>query len=243
MGRWKGLAMKHFHWHNKNNFGDMLGPELVEWIAGKRPARAERGEQGKLLTVGSVAHLVRPGDVVWGAGWMRPEVRAVDGSGVRFLAVRGPKTRRRIRGAVVPEVYGDPALLLPLMVPAATSGTAHLWVPHMVDQQAQPRGTTGVLDITSPWRRVVAAISSARSVTSSSLHAIVCAEAYGVPACWMPCDGVIGGPLKFRDYLAGTDRDPNVLQPGVWLPPIANLGEIQQRLLTAAEPLKEILNG
>ncbi len=242
--------MKAFWWHNKNNFGDMLSPVILEWLTGVKPTLADRRDSGKVLAVGSVTHLVKPGDTVWGSGWMRPEIESVDGAGARWLAVRGPLTRERVRNAEVPEVYGDPGLLLPMIQERTKPAARYTGLaPHMVDKQLGRAGHSPFhedalsvfIDVTWPWPTVTRSVSGCARIYSSSLHAIVCAEAYGIPAAWVPCKGVIGGDLKFRDYLLGTGRDPACLKPYEFLPPIPDLEGIQRRLIEAAGPLKEMV--
>lgn len=234
--------MKLFYWHNRNNFGDMLAPVILEWVTGRKVERAERFEPGKVLSTGSVLGCMREGDVVWGSGWHRNKRETLDvPDGVRFLAVRGPLSRADLIGGDCPEVYGDPALLLPLIVPGRTTGELTGYVPHMVDRGlgATLNERAGArIDITAPWRQVVNSILWCGRIYASSLHAIIVAEAYGIPAAWVPCEGVIGGDFKFRDYLAGTGRDPALLKPYEFLPPIPDLEGIQRRLIEAAQPLK-----
>jgi pyruvyltransferase len=135
----------------------------------------------------------------------------------------------------VPEVYGDPGLLLPLVYNPDIEVRQRVgYVPHMVDKGLCP--TDGlVIDLQKPWREVVDAIKSCERIVSSSLHGIVAAEAYGIPATWaVYSDRIIGGEFKFRDYLLGTGRDEQ--GPGEF-PAIPSLGEVQARLLSALSPL------
>ncbi len=236
--------MKLFYWHNRNNFGDMLAPVILEWVTEREVERVERFEPGKVLSTGSVLGCMREGDVVWGSGWHRNKRETLDvPEGVRFLAVRGPLSRADLKGGDCPEVYGDPALLMPLIVspdPESERWGGGLWVPHMVDKSPTPESCVASYNITDEWEQVLGAILAADHVVSSSLHAIIVAEAYGIPAAWAPCEGVIGGDFKFRDYLAGTGRDPDLLKPYEFLPPIPDLEGIQRRLIEAAQPLKEM---
>ena len=90
----------------------MAGPETT--IVSADDADLE-SEIPKLVAVGSVMHHLTEGTEVWGTGMMLDETPPEN---LKFHAVRGPKTRRFLlehgySETEVPEVYGDPALLLP----------------------------------------------------------------------------------------------------------------------------------
>jgi len=138
----------------------------------------------------------------------------------------------------VPEVYGDPALLLPLIYSKNAYSGAKLYkrgiIPHYIDKKAHPTLEDGdhLIDVLRPWPEVVDEILRCEAVVSSSLHGIVVAEAYGIPATWAVWSSkVIGGPLKFHDYFLGTGRE--AYEPGEALPPIPELAARQQMLLQA----------
>lgn len=229
--------MKAYWWTDGNNFGDMLSPELLEYATGTRPTLAGRDDTHKVLAVGSIMAVLREGDTVWGAGWHRNNQTTIHvPDGVRFLAVRGPLTREDLSLSwECPKVYGDPALLLPRLYPKEPKRLYRTWVPHMVDTRTGLEDNTVTLQ--QPWRTVVDGILESSFVLSSSLHGIVCAEAYGIPAAWVPHHRVIGGRFKFEDYLLGTGRRAEDLEPYKELPPIPNLEEIQDRLLEAAKKI------
>lgn len=67
------------------------------------------------MFIGSVLHAANKNTIVWGSG-MLSENYPPKNAPQKILAVRGPLTRQQLieRGIDCPEVYGDPALLLPL---------------------------------------------------------------------------------------------------------------------------------
>jgi len=219
-----------------NNAGDMLAKPILEYF-GIKVELVDRKYRGKMLAVGSILTALRKNDVVWGAGAMRDK-KIIAPPGSIFLAVRGPMTRGLILNAIIPRIYGDPALLLPLIYqPDRTKRHKTGIVPHYIDKSVCPTGNRHFIDIQADWRRVVDEIVSCESIVSSSLHGLVIAEAYGIPARWeVYSNNVIGGEFKFRDYLAGTGRQPQ--GPGDF-PPIENLAEIQNGLV---ESLKSWYN-
>jgi len=193
------------------NFGDQLSASVVEWAAGVPVTWVPRRYERKILGVGSILHrALAPDDCVWGSGLIRDEVISPP-VGVTFLAVRGPLTRENIR-ADVPEVFGDPALLLPQFHAHSVEVRYSVGiVPHYVDYAVVDNDDPSVcvVDVTRSWEDVVDEIRSCELIVSSSLHGVIVAEAYGIPAVWVRIsDGVIGGSFKFHDYLLATGRDP-----------------------------------
>lgn len=233
-------------WHSSRNFGDTLTAPVVEHFTGKTVGLAPRNETGKLVAIGSVLTAVRTRDVVWTTGSIREEKYPAH-EGAKFLAVRGPLTRALIINAEVPEVYGDGALLLPLMFrPKVEKAHKIGFVPHYMDfgtEEARDKAAhlatrfgceVEIIDVCRPWKEVVIDIMACEQIFSSSLHGIIVAEAYGVPATWCVISArVIGGAFKFKDYIAGTGRE--IQDPGP-LPPIPDLIAIQAKLIL---PLKQ----
>jgi pyruvyltransferase len=201
------------------NLGDVLAPVIVRAILGREPLLVNRSYKGKLVSTGSVLSAAQPGDQVWGSGLLLPE--KFDGRGVRFLAVRGPRTRSLITGEV-PERYGDPAMLLPsIYMPPSVGKRFEIGViAHYRDNVDQLRKDNAVLWIDVQhmnWRATIEKINQCELVVSSSLHGLILAEAYGVPAVWVKADGPIkGGAFKFHDYYEGTDRQPPVAAQWKW---------------------------
>ena len=199
------------------NFGDELSSAVLEWVTGSRPVWVPKLYRGKILGVGSILQsALAPRDTVWGSGLIQ-DVALVPPPGVRFLAVRGPLTRNRIAGDV-PEIYGDPALLLPRFHCHRVEKRYDLGViPHYIDQNAVSIDdpTICVIDVKKSWGEVVDTIRACQTVISSSLHGLIVAEAYGIPAAWIRItDGVTGSGFKFNDYFTATGRSERA--PVAW---------------------------
>lgn len=215
------------------NLGDALSPLIVAHLAGRPVRHARDRARGKLLAIGSILNRARDGDVVWGSGLISA---ASQPSGRRLLvtAVRGPRTAAQLRalGIACPEVYGDPGCLLPRLVPRPTTDPPRYRlgvIPHHRDRElfATDDPAVQVLDITADPEAFVRALCACERVVSSSLHGIIFAEAYGIPADWVQfSDRVLGEGHKFADYYEGTGRDrPVPLAPSSirrerdWSPP------------------------
>jgi len=213
--------IKLYAWTDWPNFGDALSRDVVAWATQRRIQLVPGDETGKLLAVGSVLQHARSGDVIWGTGvnpydyqdfWLNYKKATLS---LHVLAVRGPITRDVLiaRQIACPDVFGDPAILLPLVYPqSVTGGRGGLLIPHLRDyprfnaDSAFRRGLR-IVNPASDWREVVDQIVCAEFVVSSSLHGIIVAEAYGVPAIWFrPSQGE--GYLKYQDYYGSTERAP-----------------------------------
>lgn len=180
------------------NFGDQLTPALLQHFGIRAtwapPARAD------LVCVGSILSKIPNGwaGTVLGTGFIRGGVRK-DLRAARVLAVRGLLTRAgcKVHGDVV---LGDPGILAIDLLTEPEPGGA-LAIPHYVDHDLVRRHPEATyLDIRSNPAAFIRKVAGATIVYTSSLHALIAADALGVPHVLEPHPGVVGGMWKFRDY-------------------------------------------
>lgn len=204
---WRALPLRR----RVNNFGDLLGPVIVDLVRQRLGLTGVALRSGQLMSVGSILHLAPEGAVVWGSG-INGKVCVPDDLGSRQLdirAVRGPQTRRILLRAGIdcPEVYGDPGRLTGLLMPELHRLSTRYdvtIVPNFNDWSTAHKGTHHVLDPRSPLTACLTTIAQSRLVVGSSLHAIIVAESLGRRAALLRSDSE---PLfKFRDYYEGTGR-------------------------------------
>lgn len=183
------------------NFGDLLGPRLlrlygydVEWAP---------PEQAGYFTVGSILSKVPAGftGTVYGTGFIRYGM-SKDLRKARVLAVRGVGTRNAA-GLSKRVTLGDPGILAPELLPGPHAGPdlGPVVIPHYVDHDilaAHPEAK--VLDIRGNPDELISSVARASIVYTSSLHALILADALGVPQVLEPHPKVIGGLWKFEDY-------------------------------------------
>ena len=142
--------------------------------------------------------------IVWGAGLIS-ENACQNLQIKKFCAVRGPKTRDTLteHGFECPDVYGDPALLLPLYYRPDMKKKYRIGIiPHYVDTcifEHSKNDNRGVLVISpggySDWHEFIDQIVSCESIVSSSLHGLIIAEAYGIKSKWME---IVGSEMRDR---------------------------------------------
>jgi pyruvyltransferase len=233
-------TLKVYQWKGRRagkrripNVGDTLSKPILEYFLKRSVEIVNATAKNKLVAVGSVMWAIKPGDVVWGTGSLTGKKYSCKGAVI--LAVRGELTRRVIKDAEVPEVYGDPALLLPLLYHPNIKQKYELGViPHYVDRYRVPakykRGR--IISIALPWQEFINEILSCKRIISSSLHGLIIAEAYGIPVSWAIWSPEIKKQaFKFKDYLTGTGREPQ--SPFKRFPPIPDLKKIQDSLIKA----------
>lgn len=193
-----------------SNFGDLLGPLIIRELLGRVPVVVP--DRRRLVAVGSVLHFARPGDVVWGSGvnGKMPPV-ALGAGDLDVRAVRGPLTRAALAlaGMEPGDVIGDPALLIPELVPdlvhrAGGARTRDVTIIPNLNDRKDHRNDPRAVDPTAPLLEVLRAIAESRLVVASSLHALIVADALGVDA--VPLASRAEHPFKYADHYAGTGR-------------------------------------
>lgn len=204
-----GFLSRLPRWNRINNFGDLMGPWIIQRIKNNLKLGREISAEQRLLSVGSVIPALMKGqDIVWGSGIHGNFLPIEEAQTLDVRAVRGPLTAKILRdmGNDVPNVYGDPALLVPhlwsdseLGIRRRTGGT--VIVPNYHDVATAPRNS---LDPRGSLLERIRKIASANRVIASSLHGIIIAEAYGVPAVLVASSRE--RTFKYEDYYEGTGR-------------------------------------
>lgn len=204
------------------NYGDLLGKYLVEKISGRevifsKPQRRSLFSffQPIYVTVGSILAHINRHCIVWGSGIIRKDQKV---NNAKFLAVRGPETRNNLltQGYMVPEVYGDPALLLPLYFNPDLEKIYDIGIVlHYSDydnlySEIKDNKDLTLIDLkTNNIEDKTKEILTCKRIVSSSLHGVIVAHAYGIPAIWVkPSNNLYGDDIKFKDYFLSVELDP-----------------------------------
>jgi pyruvyltransferase len=190
------------------NFGDALSPKIVEKIIKKNLVNDKSYGQ-KMLAVGSILHFAKDNDVIWGSGLNgKVPLGSHKFTALDVRAVRGPLTRKFLisKGIKCPEVYGDPALLMSLLFPElkASPTLDYIVIPNMNEMDEFKNFPNLVLP-TQDCMAVVEQILKAKFVIAGSLHGIVVAEAFGIPARLIRITEK-ENIFKYKDYYYGTGR-------------------------------------
>ncbi|EAS19999.1 conserved hypothetical protein [Flavobacteria bacterium BBFL7] len=208
---WSEIYIQKF---SKENYGDLLGKYLIQKISGKKVRwyRANKFYVRNLwqplyVTIGSVLEHIGAHCIVWGSGIISREAQV---AGATFLAVRGPLSRKRLLelNYECPEVYGDPALLLPLYYNPQVDKKFKLGIiPHINDYNIikdwyKDNNEVCVINFrTNDIEYTTKQILSCECILSSSLHGVIVAHAYQIPAVQVSFSKrIMGDGVKYHDY-------------------------------------------
>lgn len=181
-------------------------------------------KRNNYVVIGSTIDLLADDNsIVWGAGIISGETDKLPAI-KEFRAVRGPLTRAKLlkMGYDCPEVYGDPALLLPLYYNPAVRKRYRLGIiPHFSDMTAvrkmfHNRSDVNIIDLRnySDWKDVLDTILSCETIASSSLHGLIVGYAYNIPNVWVEFkDGEKRDRFKYDDFFSsiGKREDPVII--------------------------------
>lgn len=210
-------AIRLFWFKNTQNFGDSLNPILLRTLTGK-PVKWVKfyTPEPHYISIGSILETATKDTVVWGSGFISEEKHCFE-KPQKICAVRGPKSREILinDGIECPEIYGDPALLLPKIYSPVIQKKYKLGIiPHFIDkdnawlQSIKQNSDVKFIDIQNPnIFEVIDEILSCEKIASSSLHGIIVADAYHIPSLWIEfSDKVMGKGFKFLDYFLSVNR-------------------------------------
>lgn len=213
-----GLPLYYWQQPNFVNFGDYISLEIVQRMVGG-PVSLYKYKKGvterRLLAVGSLLFNAKDDDVIWGSGTNGKRATKKDYTFTRLdvRAVRGPLTRDFLMQDYqisCPEIYGDPALLFPYLFPEFQRSPDPKYdfiiIPIYYEAKLFPKELfPNAVYPTDPWHEVISKILDSKFVVSTSLHGIIIAEAYGIPARYLRLSEK-EPLLKYKDYYLATQR-------------------------------------
>ena len=207
------------YWKRSTNIGDLLAPVIYNWMLSRQGLDADAGinRTVHLLTLGSILAEGRiPVDAtVWGTGLhhfsgIAKLARYSKIVKLDIRALRGPVTAYALKfcGYPFPEIYGDPAILMPLIHPCAKEEKYEYTVIRHFKSAGQPQvENVHYLDTrTDDIDFFIREICSSRLVISSSLHGIILAESYGIPAVFLQ-ENMEEELIKYHDWYYSTKRN------------------------------------
>lgn len=225
------------------NVGDQLGPAILRAYDPTLRIRWAQARRADVIACGSIIDAVPEGwaGTVLNAGTLHAGTRrSLTGP---VLSLRGPLTAQAVGVDPASVPLGDLGILAPRIRWVGRSDTdGTVVIPHYIDRDLTARWPDALhARMTDPVPEVVGTIATAGRVVSSSLHALILADAFGIPHRWEPHQKVVGDGHKFADYAAATGCP---LRPYEWrLSPRVTIRQMTDRLdetvrrfLTEASP-------
>ena len=199
------------------NWGDDINPELYELITGKKPVKMhvlDETPEDHIMMCGSILPFANEHSVIWGTGFMHKQ-STIGGAPKEIHAVRGPLTAKRLDelGIGVKVPYGDPSMLVARLDESITFvHKTHKYgvIPHYIDRKRVENWSDDILQIdiqNEDIERTVLETRKCEKIISSSLHGLILADMFNIPALWVKLsDNLVGDDMKFHDYFASIGR-------------------------------------
>jgi pyruvyltransferase len=196
--KWNGMnEIKSVSYHvNKDiTFEDRLGILITERIVGHKVLLKEHSNTAQCFCAGSVLHLARPIDIVWGCGVLNYEKI---NHGIDIRTIRGPLTAKVMIDSgydikSITNVYGDACLLLSTLY-TELNGIQKKRVKITIGSKGEVTTQNDILEI-------LEAVSTSRLVTTDSLYVLIVCDSFGVNCIY---EGEVSIPVQ--DYLLSTGR-------------------------------------
>lgn len=210
-----------------NNVGDYLSLVAVNYMCKRYGVSLEEKvkKTQHLYAIGSIL-IGNQNATIWGSGFIS-DYRSLCQKKLVGLyhrlrhsldirAVRGPETLRILKEMGYSRCIenkcsrgelplGDPAVLMPLIYPKArTHKNQYVVIPNFSKYNQYSGEENKVSTFSSKWENLIDSILDADLVISSSLHGIILAEAYGVPAVLLR--DVPNDLTKYKDWYYSTNR-------------------------------------
>lgn len=200
------------------NFGDTLSKYIVEKLSNKQVIWQDPNNVNFFesffttthLAIGSILHFGTRKCIIWGSGLIDSKSYAPDAN---YLAVRGKYTFRTLkeRNLKIPEIFGDPGLLLPRFFNSKKTPTKILGIiPHytevgLIKEKFQNILSDEILIIDNRMTpdKVLNDILSCKNIISSSLHGLIVPMAYNIPSLWIKLsNNILGDGIKYYDFFS-----------------------------------------
>lgn len=190
------------------NIGDTLTPVVFQYLCNRFKLKTKKQRHPiHLNMIGSIIAFKNYDSIIWGSGILNEgferKIKA-NSSLTKYdvRAVRGPLTRDILLRCnyECPEVYGDPAILMPLIYRPNNIIKKYdiSVIKHYSDQSKIPDDFHEINVVTDDYKTFIDEICASKLVISSSLHGLIIAETYGIPTIWYNPEG--RGEFKYKDW-------------------------------------------
>jgi pyruvyltransferase len=201
------------------NFGDELSVYITNKLLNKNKYNCVLNSSYisdiNLICIGSYIEIAKNDYYIFGSGIRTLDQKCLYNK-LNVLAVRGPLTKKYLenKNIKVPDVYGDPALLLSKFYnPSYLNNLKDKIgiIPHISNynnyKNIDLNNQFYLINPTDKWENIINQIYSCKAIISSSLHGLICSDAYNKPNLWLDEYKLYEGHLKFKDYFLSQNRD------------------------------------
>lgn len=241
-------------WGKQPNLGDALSPIVFIWMLDQKGYTPTHRTKKNIdfFGIGSIIGFSDADAVIWGSGIISQslfdavyENRETVKYDVR--AVRGPVTKSLLEACGYDckgVVYGDPAIIMPKIYYPKIGEKKYkcsLILHHSTGNKERYRESYHCIPVeTEDYKSFIDEIVASELIISSSLHGIILAEAYGVPAVLLNENGFLDRQImKYFDWYFSTGRSDiviaNSVEKALQLKPmdIPKLTEMREALMNA----------
>lgn len=207
------------------NFGDELNVPVGKFLFGNGIEFNKEYADRSIRLIGSKLQEINSSDIICGVG-LHHYSQNIKHVNNEYRCVRGPLSLKWLKcsGVETKDTFmGDPALLLPMFyepknIKALNNKTGV--IPHIsnisyFEDQVCNNESLHLINPTDRWESVIDQIFSCNEIISSSLHGLICSDAYSKPNVWIkikgqsipPCGPQTDyGQFKYWDYLLSQGR-------------------------------------
>lgn len=240
-------------WSKKVNVGDELAKVIYSYMLERRGLSPDHPTKKTihLMTVGSLVGMKNFDAVIWGSGvhvYANVQKLINNRKTVKLdiRAMRGPVTKSALEACgynCKKAVMGDPAILMPDIYMPENFEKKHKisLILHIKtkDIEEKKKMYNCISVETRDYKKFINEIVQSELIISSSLHGIILAEMYGVPAVFMNENGLMDAEImKFKDWYFSTGRENVIISYSV--EDALNLGPME---LPEKEKIEEMKKG
>ena len=200
------------------NFGDEISKVVMSSLINRTKYELVFNQPNikiNLVGIGSYMQAAKEDSFIFGTGIRTQPIKKF--KNLNICAVRGPLTKKHMKHTnnhiKVPNIFGDPALLLPKFYKPVFQETLKEKIgiiPHISNYKKYKTKTIDskyyLINPTDKWQTIINYIYSCKYIMSSSLHGLICSDAYNKPNIWLDEFKLAEGHFKFKDYFQSQNR-------------------------------------
>jgi pyruvyltransferase len=220
------ITINLIYFNGCKNFGDQLSPFICRSLIDKDKYNLVYNINNvdiNIICIGSFIHAAKNNTFIFGSG-VRTDPSIEGGHNYKNLevcAIRGPLSKKFIqnKNIICSDIFGDPALLLPKFYKPIINEKLKDKIgiiPHKSNydkyKQMKLDNKYYLISPTDNWKIVINSLASCKCIISSSLHGLICSDAYNKPNVWLNEYKLAEGDFKFKDYFMSQNREYIVIK-------------------------------